>query len=286
MSVDKLQTAIRKLKNPTMVYFALDKSLLPPGFLEAAGTVTGAYCTYAKQLLTALSGAVPAVRFAFSTFASHGAEGVLTLQELLYFARRQGFYILLDGPETYSPQAAAVTAENFIEQWEFDGLCVPCYIGMDGIKPYIEQISSGDKDLFVLMRSANKSASELQDLLAGSRLLYSVVADMVKRQGDELVGKCGYSRIGGVGPATSGNALQTLRSRNPAMFLLIDGYDYPGANAKNCCQAFDKLGHGAIACAGSSILGAWQEGEGDPVTLALEAAERMKKNLSRYVAVL
>jgi hypothetical protein len=68
---------------------------------------------------------------------------------------------------------------------------------------------------------------------------------------------------------------------------LLDGYDYPNANAKNCGFGFDNLGHGAAACAGVSILGAWrEENPEDPIAAAVQAAERMKKNLTRYVSVL
>lgn len=286
MSVDKLQTAIRKLKNPAMIYFALDKALIPVAYLESSNSVVGAYCAYAKQLLTAFCGIVPAVRFAFGTFAVYGAEGLSVLKELIDYAREQKLYVLLDAPEAHSTQAVSITAQMLFEDWAFEGVCVPCYAGMDGIKPYIERLNGNDKDLYILLRTGNKSASELQDLLAGSRLLYAAAADMVKRQSEELVGKCGYSRIAGVGPATSADALQTLRSRNQKMFLLIDGYDYPGANAKNCSYAFDNFGHGAVVCAGSSVVGAWREDEGDPVALAVESAERIKKNLSRYIAIL
>ena len=70
------------------------------------------------------------------------------------------------------------------------------------------------------------------------------------------------------------------------LFILIDGYDYTGTNAKNCSFAFDKLGHGAIACAGAGILGAWKELDGDPVEVAISEIERMKKNLTRYITIL
>ncbi|MEE1329401.1 MAG: hypothetical protein UHS47_12765, partial [Oscillospiraceae bacterium] len=75
----------------------------------------------------------------------------------------------------------------------------------------------------------------------------------------------------------------------PKLFFLMDGYDYPNANAKNCSFGFDKFGHGAAACAGTSICNAWKEAESDGsdyLTHAQSAAERMKKNLTRYVSVL
>ena len=60
-------------------------------------------------------------------------------------------------------------------------------------------------------------------------------------------------------------------------------------NAKNCSYAFDKLGHGAAACAGSSVTAAWLEEGTDGsqyLEQALQAAERMKKNITRYIVVL
>ena len=90
--------------------------------------------------------------------------------------------------------------------------------------------------------------------------------------------------------AAAPEAIRTLRVKYPNIFLLTDGYDYPNGNAKNCSYAFDRMGHGAIACAGGTITTAWKLTEGsdgtDFVELARDAALRMKKNLSRYVTIL
>ena len=285
MSVDKLQNKIRKLKNPSMVLFSLDASAVPTEFQKTDSAIQN-YQQYAKSLLTALQGVVPAVRFDFCTFAVMGTEGLFVLSELLKEASLLDFYILLDAPAGYTPNASALIARQLEKNWIYDGLLVNCYIGSDGVKPFTEQLQGNEKDLFLAMRTANRSASEIQDLLTGTRLVYTVVADMAKRLGEDILTRCGYSRIAGVGPATSADALQQLRTKYPAMFLLIDGYDYSGANAKNCAAAFDKFGHGAIACAGDSVLKAWQDDTGDPVELAVLAAERMKKNLTRYIDIL
>lgn len=285
MSVDQLQNKIRKLKNPSMVLFSLDIFVVPSEF-QKTDSATENYRQYVKALLIALKDTVPAVRFDFGTFAVAGTEGVAVLEELLKEASSLGFYILLDAPAGYTPNAAALIAEQLEKNWNYDGLLVNCYIGSDGVKPFAEQLQRNEKDLFIALRTANKSASEIQDLLTGTRLVYTVAADMAKRLGEDITARCGYSRIAGVGPATSADALQQLRAKYPAMFLLIDGYDYSGANAKNCSTAFDKFGHGAIACAGDSILKAWRDDTGDPVELAVSAAERMKKNLTRYIDIL
>jgi hypothetical protein len=100
--------------------------------------------------------------------------------------------------------------------------------------------------------------------------------------------RCGYSRLAAMAGANNAASLKNLRQKYPRMFLLVDGLDLTGANARNASEAFDRLGHGALCCGGSSIIGAWKtaEPDADPVACAVEAAERMKRNLSRYIVVL
>lgn len=286
MSVDQLQNKIRKMKNPSMVAFSFDLSVVPPQYTDSQPDTAAAYEHYAKAILSALRATVPAVRFDFASYALQGSAGVELLTRLQDTAEEMGYYLLLDAPAVHSKESAELSADLLFKNWKFDGLVLNCYIGSDSIKPFVEAIKDNDKDLFVTMRTANKSASEIQDLLTGTRLVYTVAADMAKRMGEDFVSRGGYSRVAGVGPATSPEILQTLRGKYPSMFLLVDGYDFSGANAKNCSLAFDQLGHGAIACASESILAAWKEGPGGPVELAIGAAERMKKNLTRHIAIL
>ena len=171
-----------------------------------------------------------------------------------------------------------------------DGLVLSAYLGSDVIKPFLLFCRDGKKDLFVVSRTANKSASEIQDLLAGSRVVHGAVADHVNRYGGETAGKFGYTRVGILAAASSAGSLRTLRAKYPKLFFLLDGFDYPNANAKNCSHAFDRFGHGAAACSGAGIACAWENVEGsdgsDWLDHALAAADRMKKNLTRYITVL
>ena len=140
-----------------------------------------------------------------------------------------------------------------------------------------------------MIRSANKTASELQDLMTGSRLVHEAAMDMINRFGEPVFGKCGYSRINALVSAGSPNSLKKLRAKCPKTFLLVDGLDYPSGNAKNCSFAFDRFGYGAVVCAGPSVTAAWKTGETDGIDYveqAVAAAERMKKNLTRYVVIL
>ena len=120
-------------------------------------------------------------------------------------------------------------------------------------------------------------------------MVHIAAADHVNRYGGDTAGKHGYTRVGLLAAASSADSLRNLRAKYPKLFLLVDGYDYPNANAKNCSFAFDKFGHGAVVCAGESISAAWKQIESDGndwLEQAKSAAERMRKNLTRYITVL
>ena len=286
MSVDTLQEKIRKTKNPTMLELYPDFDQLPPKFEQTAA----GYAQYAQALLTALKDTVPALRVSFGGFALLGAAGMEALAEVLNFAKKLGYYVALDAPELMNVRAAALTAEALLGKdsaFPCDGLIIGAYPGSDVVKPFLDYCKEGKKDIFVVARTANKSAPELQDLLAGGRLVHVAAADHVNRYGAETAGKFGYTRVGILAAASSSASLKELRGKYPKLFMILDGADYPNANAKNCANGFDKFGHGAVAVVGSSVTAAWKQEEGaDELETALASANRMKKNLNRYITIL
>ncbi len=288
MSVDTLQEKIRKTKNPSVLELAVPIGDLPPRFSQDAS----GYGSFYRELLTGLKGLIPGIRFSFGTFALLGPDGLTELALTMKEAASLGYYVLLDAPEILSPSAAKRTADALMGEgsaYPCDGLVISGYLGSDIIKPFLPYCKKGKKDLFVVTRTANKSASELQDLLTSTRLVHAAAADHVNRYGADTAGKFGYTQVGILAAASSAESLRSLRGKYPKLFFLLDGYDYPNANAKNCSFAFDKFGHGAAACGGTGITCAWKQSESngeDWLDQAKAAAERMKKNLTRYITIL
>lgn len=284
MAVDTLQEKIRKLKNPTMLELCLSMEDIPAQYVEEGSAA--AFVAYSRELLSGLKDMVPAVRISFASFAALGAEGFGAMTEIMQFAKKQGYYVAMDAPELLSPKTAALTAQAFA-QWPCDGLIISGYAGSDVIKPFLNACKEQKKDIFVVSRTANKSAPEIQDLLSGGRLVHAVAADHVNRYGADTAGKFGYTRVGIMAGGSSAQSLKELRGKYPKLFILVDGADYPNANAKNCSFAFDKFGHGAAAVVGSAIYDAWKTAEDtEPIAAAVAAAERMKKNFNRYISIL
>lgn len=284
--MNRLQERIRKTKNPSVLLLASSVSELPPQIVEE--TPARAYGRFCRELVEELKDTIPAVRVSFSSFALLGADGWEEMVKTMEFAAEAGYYVILDGPELFSSEDAQ-RAARALAALPCHGMVISGYLGSDVVKPFLPVCKQKEKDLFVVVRTGNRSASQLQDLLAGSRQVYLTAADHVNRYAEEFPQKCGYCQVAVMAGAGNGDSLRTIRAKYPKLFILIDGYDYPHASAKNCAGAFDQFGHGAVVCGGAGILHAWKEAQSDGSdyrTQAKAAALRMKKNLSRYVTIL
>lgn len=291
MSVDFLHDKIRKLKSPLILDLSITEELLPTHLLEEEGDFTKAYIRFCGEILESFAGVVPGIRFSFDAFALLGDNGLFQFRKLLKRAKELDYYTLLDGPQILSPWAADRAAALLSdEEYACQGMLISPYIGSDAIKPFVPYCAKGDKDLFIVVRSANKSASELQDLLTGKRLVQGAAAELVNRFGESIFTKCNYSRICAVGSAGAADSLRNLRAQYKHMFLLVDGLDYPSGNMKNCSYAFDRFGYGAAISAGPTVTASWKDAENADshtyLDCALAAAERIKKNLQRYITIL
>ena len=290
MSIDVLQDKIRKKKNPSMVSLELPALQLPPHILAQTQSKAEAYGVFCCALLEGLKDVLPAVRIPWGMFTLQGAVGCEQLSRVLKTAADLGYYVLLDGLDISGPVAAQIATEELEGgAWLCDAIVVPAYLGSDCIKPFLTWCKDQKKDIFVRAKTSNKSAPALQDLHTGSRQVHTAAMDLVNRYGEPLCGKFGYSSVAAVVGATAPDTIRTLRSKYQKTFFLTDGYDYPNGNAKNCSMAFDRMGHGAVACAGMSVTAAWVDAGtdgSDYVQQAAEAVLRMKKNLTRYVTVL
>lgn len=291
MAIDGLQESIRKRKNPMVVDF----SVLPeqiPEHIRQGRSEAEAYYQFCQGLLDGLKELLPAVRFSFGQLALMGGDGLEVLAQLLDEAKALGYYVIMDSVEILAPWGAERAAAGYFQansRFQCDALVISPYIGSDAIKPFIPYCLEAGKDIFMAIRTPNKSAPELQDLLTGSRLVHTAAADLLCRFGDTIIGNCGYSPIGALASGTASNALASLRAKYPRLFLLVDGYDYPGGNAKNCSAAFDRLGHGAAVCVGQSVTAAWYAAEtdgSDYVQQAIGAVGRIHKNLNRYIKII
>ena len=307
MSIDFLQERIRKLKNPTMVGLdpylpILPKHIVQEAFDRDGQTLAGAaaaYYRFCTELLDALKDIVPAVKIQSACFEALGADGIAQMQRISAYAKDLGYYVLIDSMRGDVGNIAEIHAQAMFgtvpvgetahQIYRCDALTVNGYLGSDGVKPYLPYCKNDGKNIFLLLKTSNKSSREVQDLLSGDRVVYQVMADLAMRWSTGLFGANGYSEIGIAVGATNRQVLETLRRKYDRLFFLVPGYGAQGAGAKDAQYAFDRMGHGAAILAGRSILYAYQKQDGDGQDYqqaALAAAEKMKKQILSYITVM
>lgn len=289
MSMDVLQERIRKLKCPILVDFSMKDTYIPPVVRQELPPEQ-AYVAYCRSLLPVLREHAAGVRFSFNRFALD--DSLPALRELLRQAMELGYYVLLDAPQILTPWAAEDAARVLLgsdSAYPCHGLVVSPWIGSDSVKPFLPYCREHGKSIFLAARTANRSAPEMQDLMIGARLTHAAAAELANRHGEAISAACAYSQLGVMTAATGTIAVSGLRSQYKRLFLLVDGIDYPGGNAKNCSYAFDRFGRGAAVCAGPDVTAAWLQEQTDGLdyaNLAVKAVDRLKGNIARYVTVL
>jgi orotidine-5'-phosphate decarboxylase len=309
--MDVLQEKIRQKKNPTVA--GLDPKLdYIPQFIkdEAFGqygkTLKGAaeaYRLFCRGLIDALYEVVPAVKPQSAYFEVLGSAGIAALEDVVAYAKEKGLYVIMDAKrgdigstcEAYAQAylgGISLDGEDVLSPFDCDCMTVNGYLGTDGIKPFTALCKERDKAIFLLVKTSNPSSRELQDLIAGDRLVHIAMADLAVRltEKEKLVGKSGWSQIGAVVGATHPEDLKNLRAKYPQIFFLVPGYGAQGGKAQDVQYAFDRLGHGAIVNSSRGIMCAWKKTEDETGRNYQEAAKkeaiRMRDDICRYVTIL
>lgn len=307
MSFDVLQDRIRELKNPTVAGLDPRIEYVPAhlqeeSFAQFGQTLEGAadaIWKFNQGLIDALCDVVPAVKPQSAYYENLGWRGMAVMEKTIQYAKEKGLYVIADIKRGDIGSTAAAYAEAWLgvtkvgetECPVFDADCVTLngYMGSDAIKPFLDQCVARNKSAFVLAKTSNPSSMELQDMVAGDRVVYTVMGDLIERWGKDTAGKYGYNALGAVVGATHPSVLKELRRRLERTFFLVPGYGAQGGTAADVRYAFDELGRGAIVNASRSIMCAWQktDKEGmDYQEAARDAAIRMRDELKRYITIL
>ena len=297
MSFDRLQEKIDSMRNPSVV--GLDPALghIPPHLLEkhikekgeTLEAAAAAVCEFNFGLIDALCDIVPAVKPQSAYYELLGPCGVLALKNTCDYAKSKGMYVICDAKRndidtTAQAYAAAYfgkveVGQTEIAPFDVDALTVNAYLGSDGIMPFIEMAVKYDKAMFVLVRTSNPSAGELQDRFAGDDRVYTIIGDLIQNISKDTIGKFGYSRVGAVVGATYPQEAELLRARLKNTFFLVPGYGAQGGAAADAVKSFDENGRGAIVNSSRGIIAAWKKSGEDYAAAARNEAVRMRDEL-------
>ncbi|MCQ5029471.1 orotidine-5'-phosphate decarboxylase [Flavonifractor sp. DFI.6.63] len=306
MSFDVLQDKIRAMKNPTVVGLDPKPEYVPPQMRKECYDQYGETLEGAAEaiyrfncgLMDALCDIVPAVKPQAAYYERLGWRGMEALERTIRYAREKGFFVIADikrgdigsTAQAYSDGWLGKTKVGSAERTAFDADCVTIngYMGSDAIQPFIETCKAEDKCLFVLVKTSNPSSGELQDMVAGDRVVYKVMGDLTERLGRGTAGRHGFHLTGAVVGATYPSDLRELRRRLEHTFFLVPGYGAQGGTAEDVQYAFNKYGHGAIVNSSRGIMCAWQKtgrDGSDYQQAARDAAVAMRDDIKQFVTI-
>ncbi|MFQ6102056.1 MAG: orotidine-5'-phosphate decarboxylase [Anaerolineae bacterium] len=152
---------------------------------------------------------------------AEGTEGLRALQAVVA-AVPDHIPVILDAKFNDVGHTAAAYAHVAFEVLGADACTVNPYLGLDGPRPFLER---AEWAVFLLARTSNPSAPDLQDRLVGDHPVYEEVARLAVRWDAEHPGTCGL-----VVGATYPEELAHLREIAPTLPFLIPGIGAQGGN--------------------------------------------------------
>ncbi len=187
-------------------------------------------------------------------FERFGTDGWQAFEEVSQAASDAGLLVIADAKRGDLGATARHYAAAFLRD-PIDALTVNPMLGTDSVTPFLDAAADGGRGLFILVRTSNPGAAELEDLeMADGRPWHEAVADRVRSWGMATTVPGQGSSIGAVVGATVPERIQRLRDLMPDQPFLLPGVGAQGGDAAELGPAFGGRAHGALVSASRSVI--------------------------------
>jgi orotidine-5'-phosphate decarboxylase len=265
--------------------------LLPEAFERSpsggspAERAARAVVVHCRAVIEATASACAAVKLQLACFERLGAPGWAALAEVCEAGRGAGLLVIADGkrgdvPHTAAAYAQALMGETPTPFGEVRGLGADAatlnpLLGRDALEPLVTAARARGAGSFVLVRTSNEGAAEIQDEApGGAPPLRERLARLVEVLGADGVGDCGLTDVGAVVAATEPALLASLREAMPRAVFLLPGVGVQGGRAELLGPAFAPGRAAALIAASRAIVGPALEA--GTATAARAAAEQLR----------
>jgi orotidine-5'-phosphate decarboxylase len=298
---DRLAALVEERRSQIVLGLDPDPAKLWPSAVEAGPGAPGdpatlTASTVVHHCVAAIDAAGPAcvaVKPQLACFERLGALGWGALAAVCAVAQDAGLLVIADGkrgdvPVTARAYAQALVGETPGPFGPVPGLGADAFtanplLGRDALEPLVEGARDAGAGVFVLVRTSNPGAAEIQDEPAGDPL-HERLARLVDEMGAELRGASGLSAVGAVTGATRPDLLARLRELMPAAIFLLPGVGAQGGAVNDVAAAFEPHPAAGLIAASRSIVNAHADRGGDPARAAADAAEELRAAAWRVAA--
>jgi orotidine-5'-phosphate decarboxylase len=260
---EKLEQAARR--NGSLLCVGLDPD---PAFMPVDHVAD-----FNRAVIEATAAFVCAYKPNLAFYEALGETGYGVLRETLAAIPRD-IPVIGDGKRGDIGNTAKAYARALFDDLGFDAVTVNPYLGGDALEPFLER---DDRGVFILCRTSNPGARDLQDLPvesgSGRRPLFEAVAENALRWDS-------HGNVGLVVGATYPEELRRVRSICPEMTLLVPGVGAQGGDVAAVLEnGLDASGCGLIINVSRQVLYA-SRGQ-DFAQAAAETARGLRDEIAR-----
>jgi orotidine-5'-phosphate decarboxylase len=257
----------------------------PPSSAERAAHAVAIHC---KLAIEAAGEQCVAVKLQVACFERLGASGWAALSEVAERAAEHELLVIADAKRGDIDVSAVAYGQAFFGETPTafgavpgigaDALTVNPLLGAESLAPLVKASRERGAGLFVLVRTSNSGASDLQDLpLAGGGSMSERIAEIVCELGTPAVGSAGLADVGAVVGATAPERLQRLRGLMPHSIFLLPGVGAQGGRVEDLAAAFAPGPAGGLIAVSRGIVDAHRLTGGDPASAARREAARLRE---------
>jgi len=239
-----------------------DYHYLPTHFAAQYANISDALFAFNSQLIEATLDVAACFKVQIAYYEAYGLAGMEAYKKTLQLLRSKRAIVIADVKRGDIAKTAEMYAKaHFRGDFESDFMTINPYMGLDSLHPYLPYLQDENKGLFVLIRTSNEGAKDIEYLpLTQGNRVYHEVGEKINILGKNYLGTCGFSSIGGVMGCTHADEACEMRQLLDSTFFLIPGYGAQGGKAEDIALYLQN-GNGGVVNASRSILLAYKKEE-------------------------
>lgn len=262
MIIDRL---FNEVEEKGMVCVGLDPNIdyIPEELKNKYQDIDQVIFQFNKRIIDATFDIVPIYKPQIAFYEAFGLKGLTAYSRTLKYIKSLGNLTLGDVKRgDISTTAAMYGKGHFSGDFEADFITLNPFMGYDTIEPYLPYLREGNKGVFVLLRTSNKGAKDIQYKDSEGKKIYYHIGDNLNEMAEEFMGECGYSSLGLVVGGTHTDEAMDIRKRYPNLYFLIPGYNAQGASGDDVKLYLNGLNGGLVNSSRGIICAYMKEKDG------------------------
>ena len=257
MIIDKLY---KEVNNKGMVCLGLDTHLdyIPKEIKYKYNNVEDQIFQFNKKIIDCTMDITAIYKLQIAYYEAYGISGLIAYKKTMEYLKSLNLLSIGDIKRgDISATADMYAKAHFEGDFETDFITINPYMGFDSITPYLKYLESGEKGIFVLLRTSNPGAKDIEYLDVNGEALYYHIGDKLAEIGKKYIGESGYSSLGAVVGGTHTDEAKEIRERYKNMYFLIPGYGAQGGSGQDAALYLN-YGNGGVVNSSRGIITAYK----------------------------